>query len=191
LWWLKKQVPSFFKNKFIFNLFFIRNRNLVKLIYITQKHKKLTQNLKLTWNPKSYWAYIYFRDTFNSKNILSQFFLNSPYHIKLFDIKFNRFDECNYYSDHFLSILESDNYFSLLSKKKKLKMRKMKFNIKINFFKNKKINYRIVQNYRELKWAFITNFKSIIYYTFFFYLSLLSFNSTVFYRKIYNCVDLN
>jgi len=118
LWWLKKQVPGFFKNKLIFNLFFTRNKNLVKLIYITQKNKKPTQNLKLTWNPKSYWAHIYFLDTFNIKNDLSQLFLNFPYHIKLFDTKINRFDECNHYSDHFLSILESDNSFSSLSQKK-------------------------------------------------------------------------
>ena len=61
--------------------------------------------------------------------------------MKLFSTKINCFGDHNYCNDMFLKLGEP----SFFSPKKNLKIKKIKFNIKINIFKIKKTDHLIVK----------------------------------------------
>ena len=73
---------------------------------------------------------------------------------------------------------------SVLHKKKKLKKkRKIKFDIKIEFFKIKENGYLLAEKNKGWKWTFQANLKAATYVTHLFHFNPLSFNLTFFFKK--------
>lgn len=81
-----------------------------------------------------------------------------------------------------LSKSKSNDLPSLLQQKKRVKMSKIKFGIKIEFCKIQENGYLIAKINKGLKWIFDRNFQFHLCYSPF-HFSYLSFNSIIPYKK--------
>jgi len=94
-------------------------------------------------------------------------------------------------NEHFLSPNRNPMTSSLSSnKKKRVKMSKIKFGIKIEFCKIQENDYLIAKINKGLKWIFDWNFQFHLCYSPF-HFSYLSFNSTIPYIYIYIYIKKN
>jgi hypothetical protein len=118
--------------------------------------------------------------------------MNSHHHMEPFDIKKNKKKRLFYRCfvgqvPHQLTLSffkpEFSDLFSLVQPKKNWKISKMKFDIKIKFYKILGTSHLIDKKNEGLNWFFDRNFQSATYVTHFFHFSSLSFNSTLPFKK--------
>jgi len=108
--------------------------------------------------------------------------LNSTHHMKPLRTKIYYFGGQNR-RNNFLSRPESGNPLSLsLPIKKELKMMKIKFDTKINFFKIRGTGHLIAKKGEGLKCIFQINLKATTYFTYAFHSSPLIFNLIFFFK---------